>query len=326
DLGTTTEAAEVATFIVGILAWRQDWIAAVMLAVATAVVLGSKTYTHGLAARLSTDDTKAALQFAVVTGIVLPLVPDEQFGPWEAINPREIWLMVVIVSAIGLVGYVGLRARGSRSLGLTGILGGIVSSTAVTLGLSRHSRTADALRPALVAGIVGASALMYPRVVIEAAATAPELARTLAPTVLVLGGVLGAVTWWWFRRPIVAPGDLEIRNPLTLTTAIQFAVLYGVIVLMARALVAEAGDESILLLGVLSGIADVDAITLTAGNLVAEGLDERVGAQVVLLAATSNALVKAGMVWIVGTRELARTAASTLVAAAVVTAVVALLL
>ena len=325
DYGTTTEAAQVATFVAGVLAHQGEWVAAMVLAVATAVVLGTKSTVHRFAGQLSGQDSRSFLQFAVVTGIVLPLVPDEAFGPHGAINPHEIWLMVVFVSAIGFAGYLGLRLAGGRSLGVTGILGGIASSTAVTLGLSRLSRSSESLRPALAAGIIGAAALMFPRVLVEAWVTAPELAMRIAPAIVGLTLVTGASAVWWLRRQTTDSDEdaVAVRNPLTLTVAVQFAVLYGVIVAIGRVLAAEAPSGSLVLLGALSGLADVDAMTLTAGNLVSDGLAVDVGARAVLVAAASNTLVKVGLVLFLGTRGLTRGIALTLAPVAVLSAALA---
>lgn len=321
DHGSTTEAAQVATFVAGVLAHQSEWVAAMVLAIATAVVLGVKPSVHRFAGRISDEDSRAFLQFAVVTGIVLPLVPDEAFGPYDAINPHEIWLMVVFVSAIGLVGYLGLRLVGSRSLGVTGMLGGLASSTAVTLGLSRLSRSAGALRPALAAGIIGAAALMFPRMLIEAWVTAPELALRIAPAAIALTLLTGASAAWWLRRSAAADAEsIDVRNPLTLSVAVQFAAVYGVIVLIARLLTAEAPEGSLVLLGAFSGLADVDAMTLTAGNLVSDGLAVDTAARAVLMAAAANTVVKVGLVAVLGTRELARSIAYTLVPVALLTA------
>lgn len=322
DYGTTTEAAQVATFVAGVLAHQSEWTAAMVLAIATAVVLGTKSTVHRFAGRLSDEDSRSFLQFAVVTGVVLPLVPDEAFGPYDAINPHEIWLMVVFVSAIGLVGYLGLRVLGQRSLGVTGTLGGVASSTAVTLGLSRLSRTSASLRPSLAAGIIGAAALMFPRMLIEAWVTAPELGRRIAPAAVALTLVTGGSAVWWLRRSSGSSDDdqVEVPNPLTLTVAVQFAAIYGLIVLVARILTVEAPAGSLVLLGAFSGLADVDAMTLSAGNLVSDGLAVDTAARAVLMAAAANTVVKVGLVLVLGTRELARSIGFTLVPVAVLAA------
>lgn len=149
DWGTTTELASLGAFAIGVLTWVEEMTVAAAVAVGIAGLLRAKSALHGLTRRFSDEDIRTVLQFAVLTAVVLPLVPDQDMGPFEAFNPFRVWLMVVFVSAIGLAGYVALRLRGSRGLGVTGLLGGLISSTAVTLGFSRMSRGQPLLRPAL---------------------------------------------------------------------------------------------------------------------------------------------------------------------------------
>ncbi len=329
DSGITTELAAFVTFGVGVLAFDSQYVVATALAIGLAALLRSRGFIHELSERFSDDDVVAVLQFAVITLVVLPLAPNIPLGPFEAINPRQIWLMVVFVSGIGLLGYLALRALGPRGLGVSGILGGLVSSTAVTLGFSRFSRAEPRFQLALVAGVIGASGLMYPRVLGEALVVASPLAAQLAVPLLVLGAaVVGMAVVWIRREGKAAKKDtdhpdqpVEIRNPLNLATAIQFGLLYGFIVLISKAVLATFSEESLLLVAALSGLNDVDAITLSTANLVAEGtLGASVGAQAVLLAVAVNTLVKAGIVWFVGSRFLARQVARVLVPAAAVAA------
>ena len=161
DVGTTTEMAALATFFVGVLAARDAFEVAAALAVGMAVLLRSKEYLRSLAGRFEQEDVAAVLQFGVVTAVILPLAPDRGFGPLAAINPHEIWLMVVLVSAIGLAGYLALRLLGSRGLGVTGLLGGLISSTAVTMSFSKMARRRGDLTNVLAAGVLGASGLMF---------------------------------------------------------------------------------------------------------------------------------------------------------------------
>jgi len=322
DWGTTTESAAFVTFIVGALAWAEQWVAALALAVGIAYLLRSKEFLHGLSRRFSEDDIQAVLQFGAITAVVLPLVPNEDLGPFDAINPRKIWLMVIFVAAIGLVGYVSLRLLGSRGLTLTGLLGGLVSSTAVTLGFSRMSKTSPAtLTNALSAGVIAASGLMYGRVLVEAYVIEPELGRRLlVPLGILFVAVEGAAFVWWKRSQGSSTKDpeLELANPLTLTSALQFGALYGVIIFASKALLDRASEASLNIVGAVSGINDVDAITLSTADLVeTSGLDPQVGAQVVIAAVAVNTLVKAGMAVALGNRQLGRTVGGTLGVAAV---------
>jgi len=320
DWGTTTEAAALIVFAIGVLAWQERLVAAVAIAVGTAALLRAKEYLHGLSERFSDEDVRAVLQFGVITAVVLPLVPNEDLGPFGAFNPFEIWLMVVLVSAIGLVGYLALRLLGERGLGVTGVLGGLISSTAVTLGFSRMSRGQDLLRAILAGGILGASALMYPRVLIEAQLVSPELAAELVWPLVVLGLIVGVAAGYWLVRGgrHRSDGTVEFRNPLTLGVALQFGLLYAAVVFISKAALDRVTDSSLAAVGAVSGINDVDAITLSMANLVRDGLDPAPAAQAVLAAVVVNTAVKGGLVIWLGSRRLAAPVAAVLLPAALV--------
>lgn len=321
DWGTTTEAAAFGVFLVGVMAWNGLWIPAVAVTVAISALLAAKDPLHQLVARFSPEDVRAVLQFGVITAVILPLVPDEDIGPFSAINPRQIWTMVILVSGIGLVGYITLRIMGARGLAVTGMVGGLVSSTAVSMGFSRMSKTRQALHPALIAGILGASGIMYPRVLVEVAVVEPTVLEALMLPVLVLAAVVGSVAayWWWRsgREEYPEPEEsLEVKNPLTLSTALQFGALYGVIIFVSKVLIERVSTSSLYVVGAVSGINDVDAISLSTANLVSDGLDPVVGAKVILLAVAVNTAVKAGIVMALGSRRVGRAVASALLPAA----------
>jgi uncharacterized membrane protein (DUF4010 family) len=320
DWGTTTEAAALVVFAIGVLAWQERLVAAVAIAVGTTALLRAKEYLHGLSERFTDEDVRAVLQFGVITAVVLPLVPNEDLGPFGAFNPFEIWLMVVLVSAIGLVGYLALRLLGERGLGVTGVLGGLISSTAVTLGFSRMSRGQDLLRAILAGGILGASALMYPRVLIEAQLVSPELAAELVWPLVVLGLIVWVAAGYWLVRGgrHRSNGTVEFRNPLTLGVALQFGLLYAAVVFISKAALDRVTDSSLAAVGAVSGINDVDAITLSMANLVRDGLDPAPAAQAVLAAVVVNTAVKGGLVIWLGSRRLAAPVAAVLLPAALV--------
>lgn len=321
DFGTTTEAAAAAAFLTGVLAFAGLWVAALAVAIGTAALLRSKEPLHRLTRRFTDDDVRAVLQFAVITALVLPLIPDTDLGPYGAFNPREIWLMVVLISAIGLVGYAALRWLGSKGLVLTGLLGGLVSSTAVTLGYSRMAKTEPRLGPGLAAGVLAASAVMYPRVFGEAAVIAPPLAGALAIPLLSMGVVVGGVavaTWLGPGRTATEDPKLELKNPLTLNVALGFGLLYAAIVFFSEFLLNEVSTSSVQLVGAVSGINDVDAITLATANLVADGLDPAVGAQTVLIAVVVNTVAKAALAWVIGGGRYRRVVAAGLLPAAAI--------
>ncbi|HEX5630504.1 MAG TPA: DUF4010 domain-containing protein [Acidimicrobiia bacterium] len=307
DLGTTTEAAAFATFVCGVLVWHERAVPAVALAVVVAALLHSKAWLHRVVARFSDEDLAAALRFGVLTAVILPLVPDRKLGPFTAINPFEIWLMVVFVAGIGLAGYIALRALGPKGLAPTGLLGGLVSSTAVTLGFSRMSKRVPEVTDALAAGVLAACGLMYGRVLIEALVIEPSVAtRVVVPLVILFGFVEGAAAWWWWHsRRRHAESGLAVRNPVTIVSALQFGAIYGMVAFAAAVLVDKVSAASLSLVGAVSGINDVDAITLAASNLVRDGVVEpSAGAQAVLAAVAVNTVVKGGLAVVLGSRAL----------------------
>lgn len=309
DWGTTTEAAAIVTFGVGALVWADRVVVAVALVVGTIALLRAKDPIHALGRKFSDEDVRAAVQFGVISAIILPLLPDESYGPLAAFNPREIWLMVVLVSGVGLAGYIGLRVKGSGGLVFTGLVGGLISSTAVTLGFSRMSRRHPELRHLLEAGILGASGLMYFRVLALALVVAPALAEVLAVPLIGLGVVVlaaGLVAWIRANRGMPVGDAFELRNPLSLPVALQFGALYAAVVFVAKLLLDQFSATALNVVGALSGINDVDAINLSMANLVNDGLSATDGARAVLIAVAVNTAVKAMMVAGLGDRRQLR--------------------
>ncbi|HSM02021.1 MAG TPA: MgtC/SapB family protein [Acidimicrobiia bacterium] len=318
--GTTTEAASFAAFVIGVLVWLEHEVPALALAVGVAILLQSKVWIHGVVSRFTDEDLRALLRFGVLTAVILPLVPDRNMGPFDAINPFEIWLMVVFVAGIGLAGYIALRLLGPRGLAPTGLVGGLVSSTAVTLGFARMSRRSPEVTNSLAAGILGASGLMYARVLVEAFVVEPDLGRTLVvPLGMLFVGVVGTalVVWWRSTRHDTVDPDLNVRNPVTITSALQFGALYGAVVFIAKALIDNVSQASLTAVGAVSGINDVDAITLATANFVRDGtVPVATGAGAVLAAVAVNTLVKAGLAFALGSRALGLRVAAVLVPAA----------
>ena len=312
-------------FAAGAIAWEGLWAAAIGISVTVTVLLRSKEPLHRMTRHFSDEDVRTFLQFAVVTAVILPLVPDMAMGPFDGFNPREVWLMVVFVSAIGLVGYASLRLLGSRGVALTGMLGGLVSSTAVTMSFSRMAR--DPVQPgaALATGVLAACGLMYVRVLVEAVVLAPSLAGALALWMFaVFALVEGVALATWLRSGRRESGGTtapEIRNPLTLTTALAFGGLYAVVAFVSAAAISLVDADSLWVVGAVTGLNDVDAMTLSMGNLVQSGLAVGPAAEAVLAAVTVNAAVKAGLALIIGGAVFARRVVPALAVAVVLTAI-----
>lgn len=306
--GTTTEAALLVSYILGALVWEGQQELAITLAIITTVLLYFKPEMQGIARRLTRRDLVSMLQFAVLSFVILPILPDRDFGPYHAFNPHQTWLMVVLISGISLAGYVALRLFGQRyGTLLLGLLGGLVSSTATTLVYARHGRSHDELLPLAATVIALANLVVLIRLAVLAAAVAPAILPTLLP-VLASAFALGlAVTGLQWHRT-VAPGELplpETANPTELRTALGFGLLYALILFVASFVAARGDATSLYGVAAVAGITDVDAITLSSLRLFSLGsLGAPEGVRVILVAFLSNLLVKLGLAFAVGGRRL----------------------
>jgi uncharacterized membrane protein (DUF4010 family) len=274
------------------------------------LLLTLKDYLHRLARRVEAADVEATLTFAVISVIVLPLLPNETFGPppVDVINPYQIWLMVVLIAGLNFLGYVLVKALGpEHGVVLTGVLGGLVSSTAVTLSFSERSRREPEMSRAFVLAIVVAWTVMFLRVVVIVGFINSGLASGLA---LALGGmaaaglVIGLILWRRTRSSetgIVTAG----ANPFELSEAIKFGLLFGLVTVLAKAAEFYFGSAGLYLAGAVAGLTDVDAISLSMANLALTGPGNlRIAAHTIVIAVISNTLVKSGIAFFMGAPPL----------------------
>lgn len=309
--GLTTEFAALVTYLLGgaVLAGLRG--PAVMLAIATSAVLTFKQDLHKVVHGMTRDDVVAGLKLLFATFIVLPLLPDRALDPWGALNPYKLWLLVVLISALSLIGYVAVRWLGEkRGLSLTGVFGGLVSSTAVTLAFARQSREEGAQPQALALGLMLAWAVMFVRVVVLVLVVNARLLGVLwRPVVAMLVVTLLCALYLSRRGPAeAAPQRTEVvlKNPFSLWSAIQFGLFFAVILLVVALARAYLPDQWLYGVATLAGTTDVDAIILSLGQQSAMSLSAEVAALGTVLACLSNTAVKAGMVGVLGTREMAR--------------------
>jgi len=302
--GATTEFVAILTFIFGALAALDLLIPAAAFAVATTVLLSLKAPLHQLAEKIQEAELYAILKFGIVSVIVLPLLPDRAFGPFSVVNPRLVWWMVVLISAVSMLGYVLMRFLGARAgIAVTGFLGGLASSTAVTAGLSQKSREAEStLARYFALGIIIASTIMYFRVLFLAAVVAPGIFRPLAIP-LIAPGTLGIVISFilWRRKSGETEPGLQVKNPMDLAQAVKFAALFAVVLFVARAAHYYFGSAGAFIASGLAGLTDVDAITVSMARLARDGVmtPSTAGASI-LLACASNTLVKGGIAYVTG--------------------------
>ena len=313
EIGATTEVSLLITFLTGcICAWGQVGIAGAVTVIAM-LVLALKGWLHNLARRIEPADVEATLKFAIITLIVLPLVPNTNFGPegLEVINPYKTWLMVVLIAALNFIGYILVKVLGrEHGFGITGLLGGLVSSTAVTLGFSQRSRSEPNLAPVLALAILLAWTVMYFRVVVEVGVVNFHLAKDLALGMLLMGTVsVSMCLMLWRKGRSSKTAEVESgNNPFELGGAIKFGGLFAVVIFVASAAQAWFGDTGLYVAGALAGLTDVDAIALSMATLAQQNPDSTVtAARTIVIAVISNTMVKCGMAMWLGAPSMRRT-------------------
>ncbi|MEW6689439.1 MAG: DUF4010 domain-containing protein [Pseudomonadota bacterium] len=312
DTGITTEISALLAFLLGMLCAHGQLQVAAWVAVAMALMLALKDWLHRLARRIDTADIEATLKFAIVTLIVLPLVPDQNYGPppLDVLNPYKVWLMVVLISGLNFAAYLLIKILGAEhGIGIAGLLGGLASSTAVTLGFSQRSREPGADASALALGILLAWTVMFFRVVVMTGVISAQLGLRLAVAMGALCAVsLGACWWLWRRRRVAERGEVQAgQNPFELDEAVKFGVLFGVVVFVAKAAEVYLGENGLYLAAGIAGLTDVDAITLAMADLArSEAQSLEVAARAIVIAALANTLVKSAIAASLGSAELRR--------------------
>lgn len=310
DPGTTTVVALLLCHLLGFMVWSGYQQLAIMIAVGTTVLLYFKTTLRGWAAKLTPRDWTSILQFCVLSLVILPVLPNEDFGPFGALNPYQVWLMVVLIAGVSLAGYAALKLVGNRyGAPIVGIFGGLVSSTATTLVFARDAKERPVFSPTAALVILQANLVMVIRVAIVAAVLAPELlpliVRVVAPG-LVFGLIPLALNWRDLRQKGDSPVP-DTKNPMELRAALTFGGLYGVVLFISAWLSEAVGNKGLYLVALASGLTDVDAITLSSLRLFSlERLAAHPTVTAAGLAMISNLAFKAGMASFIGGRPLAK--------------------
>jgi uncharacterized membrane protein (DUF4010 family) len=308
--GMTTQVAALITLALGImvaLGWQDE---AVFIGVAMVVILELKPYLQRIETHIDPAEIRATVLLLAMTFLVLPILPDRMVGPYDLINPYKTWLMAVIIAAISYIGYIAIRILGNkRGVMLTGLFGGLISSTAVTITLSKLATWKKMIENNLAAGIAIACTIMYLRVLFEASLISQELAKTLALPFLLaaVGGLV--IVYIFYRHASSQSVDITQsilgKNPLQLSEAIKFALLFGMIYGVITVVKSHFGTLGVYAVAALSGLGDVDAITLSLSELASEHhLPLTAAAYGIIIASVSNSLVKLGITFYLAGREL----------------------
>jgi uncharacterized membrane protein (DUF4010 family) len=319
DVGITSLVAALLTFALGALAAMGEVVIAAASAVLTTLLLGYKPQLHRWVNALEGEELRAGIKLLLISVVLLPVLPNRGFGPWQALNPYAIWWMVVLVAGISFVGYFAVKIGGAaRGTVFTGLAGGLASSTAVTLHFSRLAARDPALAPMLATGVLLACGTMFPRMLLVASLINRELFEVLlVPAAVMAACVYAPALVFLHRQARVQPYSASpLKNPLELKTALAFGALLALIMLLGKALQNFSGDAGVLALAAASGIADVDAITLSLARMSGEDLGLPTAALGVVIAGSVNSLVKGAMAGMIGGRVMGLRVASPLAAAA----------
>lgn len=310
EFGITTEVAIVTMFLIGAYLVHGERSVAVALGAGVAVLLQAKASLHTFVQRLGEKDVRAVMQFALITLVILPVLPDAPFGPYSVLNLRNIWLMVVLVSGISFIGYVLYKRFGARAgVIAAGLLGGAISSTATTASYAQRVRHEPAGASVAAVAILLASLVSMVRVGAEIAVVAPEFAKIAALPLGILigaGAAMSLVAWLLTRSATTSIREPD--NPVELKPALIFAGLYAVVLLAVAAAKSWFGPTGLYAVAVLSGLTDLDAITLSTSRLVATGgdIEASTGWRIIVIAVVANLLFKAGLAGSIGGWRLLR--------------------
>ena len=317
----TTEVAALTVLALGVLAGLGYVELASGATAVMVLALSEKERLRRLVARIGEGELRAALQFAVLALVVLPLLPEGRYGPLGGIEPRGLWIIVLLFSALNFAGYLARRAVGpERGYGLTGLAGGLVSSTAVTFQFSRLSRRDPSLGTGLAVGVVGASTVLLPRLLVVSAVLNVDVARALVPLVvppfLVGAALLLVAVVRRFESGAEARGDDEIRSPLRLDSAIRMALAFQASLMLISWASNTVGQSGVLASAALLGLTDMDALTLSMNRLGTTPALVVLSARAVAIGLLGNAALKIALVLSLGAPRYRTLAASGLFALA----------
>ncbi len=309
--GGTSEIAIIITFLLGTLVFLKFILFALMIMVLLVVLLVFKPGLHSFAKKLTSGELRAIILFVIMSALVIPFLPDANFGPYNLWNLKEIWKMVLLVSGTSLVGYMIAKILGDKGTFLAGLIGGLVSSTSVALTFSRRSKLTKSAASSFfyAMGIISACTIMFPRILFEVYIVNRTLAQQLwLPVILVsIAGFGAAYLIYKLKKGKTDAEALPLKNPLDFATAIKFALFFAGIQWLVKFAGEKFGDSGTYIAGAIAGITDVDAITLSMAKI-GTGEQSALAINTILLAALSNTLVKFIIVMTIGSVELRKAA------------------
>jgi uncharacterized membrane protein (DUF4010 family) len=312
DRGLTSEIAFLVAFLLGALAGTpgvlqplgQRALVLLSAAIVVSLALSLKPPLHAMAKQATKDDVFATLKFLVIAVVILPLLPNKTFGPLDVLNPFKIGLMVVLIAGIDFVGYVLLRVLGpGRGLGVTGLVGGFASSTAVTMSMSNRARDEPKLAGACALAVVTASTVMCPRLLLTVAVVNRQLTSSLGPPLIAMTLAGAAAAWVLYRRSgkVRDTGDgLKLANPFELSSALKWGALFTAVLFLSKLATEQLGSSGSYVAGLVAGTTDVDAIALSMASLAKGAIEPQVAVTTIIIGAASNTVTKGILATVIG--------------------------
>ncbi|WP_452223299.1 MgtC/SapB family protein [Lacinutrix chionoecetis] len=312
DVGQTTEVAALLMFAIGAYLVLGSQLIGVLVGASMAVLLYIKEHLHGFIDKLKPKDINAIMTLVGISLIVLPILPNVTFGPYDVLNPRNIWLMITLIVGISVVGYFIYKFVGKK-VGVisNGILGGLISSTATTVSYARKTADTASISKLAVFVITTASAVSFLRILFEVGVVIPEhlgvIALPIGAVILVMALVCVALFYIINKDASEDEKMPEPENPAQFKSALIFGLLYGFILLAVAFTKEQFGNNALYIVSIISGLTDVDAITLSLSQLIKEGnLEASFGWKLILLAGLSNMLFKGVMAIVLGAKQIVK--------------------
>ena len=276
---------------------------------------------HNFAKKIKKEELSDTLKFAVVAFIILPFLPNQGYGPLEMFNPYIIWLMVVFISGISFAGYILMKWFGEKGITLAGILGGLVSSTAVTTSFAERSKKEKKIYGALVLGVILANGIMFIRILIEVFVLNRELFYQMLIPLLSLALLTAIFSYFIWEKAKKVKGKVELKSPFTIGPALKFGVFFAVILALVKVADVYLSSKGVYLVSFISGFADVDAITVSLSQLAKTSLSLDTARNGIIVAALTNVAVKGGIAYWFGGKKFGKIVLSLFAALIVVGAV-----
>ncbi|MFH1534084.1 MAG: MgtC/SapB family protein [Nitrospirota bacterium] len=311
-IGGTTELAAILVFVVGILCGMERFVLATVISLAVLSVMHFKISLHRWAKGVKNREIVSAIQFIVIAFVVLPLLPNQYYGPFGFFNPYVVWLMIVFISAISFSSYVAIKIFGTKKgIGITGFLAGFLSSTALTLSFSEQSKKNKKIINPYVLAIVVASSAMFFRVLLEVSVLSPGLLNKLLVPMITMGvvGILSVMFFWTKKDKTSKKLEekmIKVESPFSLKPALKFGAFFAFVSLLTKLGIEYMGDSGLYLTSFISGIMDVDAITVSvADDFVSNKVSELSAVTAITIAAMTNTFAKGGIFLFLGNKKVA---------------------